>query len=67
MEIEKNSRPRRGREALNHIVAKLLRGEVTVLEERASLDLNVADRTELLDQGTEGMEGRDRLSGTSMR
>ena len=61
MEIEKNSRPRRGREALNHIVAKLLRGEVAVLEKSAGFDFDVTNGTEFFDQGTEGVEGADRL------
>ena len=58
----RDSPPRRGREALHHIVAELLGGEVAVLEKGACLYLDVADRTELLDERTEGVERGDRLS-----
>ena len=56
-----DSRPRGGGQTLDHIVAELLRGEVAVLEKRTSLALDVADRTELLDECTEGMKGGDGL------
>ena len=62
----RDSPPRRGREALHHIVAELLGGEVAVLEQRTGLNFDVSDGTKLLDQGTEGVERADRLQPMSI-
>ena len=59
---EPDSPPGRGGKALHHIIAELLRGEVTVFEKRAGLDLDVTDRSEFLNEGAEGVEGGDGLS-----
>ena len=54
-------RPRNRWETFHDIVGKFFSWEVAVLEKRTSLDLDVADRTELLDECTEGMKGGDGL------
>lgn len=54
-------RPGDRREALQDILSKVLGGEVAVLQQSTGLDFDVANRSELLDQGTEGMERADGL------
>ena len=62
VQCEPDSPPGRGGKALHHIVTELLRGEIAVFEKRASLDLDVTDRPEFLDEGAEGVEGGNGLS-----
>jgi hypothetical protein len=60
------SHPRGRGEALEHVLAKLLGGEVTVFEQRAGLNLEVSDRAKFLYQCTERMERADRLQESRM-
>jgi hypothetical protein len=58
-----NSPPGERREALDGEVRELLGGEVAVLEQRAGLNLSVADGPEFLDKGSERMQRRAAVSG----
>lgn len=58
-----DSPPGERREALDGEVRELLGGEVAVLEQRAGLNLGVADGPEFLDKGSEGMQRRAVVSG----
>jgi hypothetical protein len=52
---------RHWRDAFDDIVRELLGGEVAILQESAGLNFDVADRTELFHESTEGMKRTDRL------
>ena len=54
-------RPRNRWETFHDIVGKFFSWEVAVLEKSAGFDFDVTDGTEFFDQGTEGVEGADRL------
>lgn len=59
-ELTIGDRPRSRRQALVDALGKVLGREIAVLEERARLRLNVADRAELLDELSERVQRRDR-------
>lgn len=54
-------RPRDWGNALEHVIRKLFRREITIFEKRTCLNLDVTNGTKLLDQSAKWMKGADRL------
>jgi len=59
-----NLRPGHRRQTFQDIVGKLLRGEITVFQECARFDLDIADRPKIFNKRSEGMERTDRLDSS---
>lgn len=56
-------RPGNRGQALQDVLSEVFGREVAVLEQSASLHLDVTDRSELFDESTERMKGADGLQG----
>jgi hypothetical protein len=57
-----DSPPRNGRQTLQYVLGELLGGEIAIFEEGTGLDLDVTNGAKLFDQGTERMEGANRMT-----
>ena len=55
------SRPWKRGQALQHVICKVLCGEVAVLEQRARLDFDITNGSKLFYERAERVKGADRL------
>lgn len=61
MREKKYVRPRKWRQAFEHVVSEFLGWEVAVLQEGTGFNLHIADRAKFLYQSAEWMEGANGL------